>query len=224
MSSRRKAIRHLVSAAVPGMTSAEVTVLNTDGVLLASGDDRRDAAPGNMLALEKNVSQDILDNVRKTLAPYLGLRNFQISVAARLNTDKKQTNETILRPEFARRTVGANREGKFKFAELQPFSASQRRAQSAAGEISPPTTARSQTKRTKKNEQLTNYEVSSKTVATVSGGYVIEGLSVAVLVNRTSLLASLGGKPAPEAIEQANNGDRAIGRTVRRLPARSAAT
>ena len=34
-----KAIRHLVAAAVPGMTPAEVTVLSTDGVLLAAGDD-----------------------------------------------------------------------------------------------------------------------------------------------------------------------------------------
>ena len=81
------------------MTPAEVTVLSTDGVLLAAGDDQADAAPGAMLALEKTVSREILDNVRKTLTPYLGLPNFQISVAARLNTDKKQTNETIFNPD-----------------------------------------------------------------------------------------------------------------------------
>jgi len=52
-----KAIRHLVAAAVPGMTPAEVTVLSTDGVLLAAGDDQADAAPGAMLALEKTVSR-----------------------------------------------------------------------------------------------------------------------------------------------------------------------
>ena len=37
--SAAKAIRHLVAAAVPGMTMEEVTVLNTEGVLLASGND-----------------------------------------------------------------------------------------------------------------------------------------------------------------------------------------
>jgi flagellar M-ring protein FliF len=53
-----------------------------------------------------------------------------------------------------------------------------------------------------KREELTNYELSSKTVTTVSGGYGIDNLSVAVLVNRASLAASLGDKATPEAIEQ----------------------
>ena len=52
-----------------------------------------------MLALEKTVSKEILDNVRKTLTPFLGLANFQVSVATKLNTDKKQTNETTYNPE-----------------------------------------------------------------------------------------------------------------------------
>src|SRR3984885_13124744 len=94
-----QAIRHLVAAALPGMKVDEVTVLNVDGLLLASGSDSMDQAPINMLALEKSVSQQIQDSVRKTLAPYLSLRNFQISVAARLNTDKRQTNETVYNPE-----------------------------------------------------------------------------------------------------------------------------
>ena len=85
-----------------------------------------------MLALEKSVSQDIQDSVRKTLAPYLSLRNFQISVAARLNTDKKQVNETTYDPEFARRALGARRQGKLEFAELDAPSADRRRTQSAA--------------------------------------------------------------------------------------------
>src|SRR5207249_166792 len=38
--------------------------------------------------------------------------------------------------------------------------------------------------------------------ATVSGGYAIDNLSVAVLVNRPTLVASLGDKASPEAIER----------------------
>ena len=45
-----KAIRHLVAAAVPGMKPEEVTVLDTNGHLLASGDDLADAEPGQMLS------------------------------------------------------------------------------------------------------------------------------------------------------------------------------
>ena len=34
-----------------------------------------------------------------TLAPYLSLKNFQVSVSARLNADKVQTNETVFNPD-----------------------------------------------------------------------------------------------------------------------------
>src|SRR5579863_235646 len=58
-----KAIRHLVAAAVPGMKPEQVTVLDTDGMLLASGDDTGDSEPGQMLSLEKTFSKEIQDNI-----------------------------------------------------------------------------------------------------------------------------------------------------------------
>jgi flagellar M-ring protein FliF len=199
--STAQAIRHLVSAALPGMTVDEVTVLNVDGLLLASGSDSGDQEPGNMLALEKSVAQDIQDSVRKTLAPYLSLRNFQISVAARLNTDKKQVNETTYDPESrVERSVRVVKENS---------NSQNSTAQAAAGvernlPQAKPTAndAKQSTDETKKNEELTNYEVSSKTVSTVSSGFVVEGLSVAVLVNRSGIAASLGDKATPEAIDK----------------------
>src|SRR5208283_1350209 len=53
------AIRHLVAAAIPNMKTDEVTVLNVDGRLLASGPDNIESAPDNLLALEKQVARDI---------------------------------------------------------------------------------------------------------------------------------------------------------------------
>ena len=94
-----QAIRHLIAAAVPGMKIDDVTVLNVDGRLLASGTDSIEKAPDNLLALEKEVSQEIRDGVARTLTPYLSARNFQISVEARLNADKTQTSETIYNPD-----------------------------------------------------------------------------------------------------------------------------
>ena len=196
-----KAIRHLVAAAVPGMTPAEVTVLSTDGVLLAAGDDQADAAPGAMLALEKTVSREILDNVRETLTPYLGLPNFQISVAARLNTDKKQTNETIFNPDS--RVERSVRVVKQNQLSQNSSNSSPATVQRNLPQENPSTNDGKQSnEENRKQEELTNYELSSKTISTVSGGYGIDNLSVAVLVNRASLLASLGGNPAPEAVER----------------------
>ena len=53
-----------------------------------------------------------------------------------------------------------------------------------------------------RREELTNFEVSSKTTSTVSEGYKIDQLTVAVVINRKRLLASLGEGAGPEAVEK----------------------
>jgi flagellar M-ring protein FliF len=54
----------------------------------------------------------------------------------------------------------------------------------------------------KKSEELTNFELSSKTVTTVSGGYNIEHLSVAVLLNRSAFAEPNKEPPKPEAVDR----------------------
>src|ERR1700733_15637602 len=61
-----QAIRHLVSSAIPDMKVDEVTVLNVDGRLLASGSDSLDKSPDNLLGLEKEVTQDIREKISRT--------------------------------------------------------------------------------------------------------------------------------------------------------------
>jgi flagellar M-ring protein FliF len=194
-----QAIRHLVASAVPGMKLDDVTVLNVDGSLLAYGPDSIEKSPDTLLALEKEVSQQIRENVSRTLTPYLSTRNFQISVAARLNADKTQTNETIYNPDQrVERSVRVTKE--------------QQSSQNAAGEqpagveanLPKPKNTGGESKQsndqTQKREELTNYEISSKSIQTTSAGFVVQNLSVAVLVNRAALAASLGGKPSADAI------------------------
>ena len=194
-----QAIRHLVAAAVPGMTVDQVTVLNTDGTLLSSGNDFDEAAPGKMLTLEKTVSKELQDNIRKELAPYLGLHNFQISVAAKLNTDNRQTNETIYNPdsrvERSTRTVKENQTTQNNTSQA-PTSVTSAIPADKSG-----SSADSKVSNTdnSKKEELTNYELSSKVVTTVSGGYTIDHLSIAILVNRSALLTGVkADKPGAE--------------------------
>ncbi len=52
-----------------------------------------------------------------------------------------------------------------------------------------------------RREDITNYEVSSKTVTTTSDGFVVNKMFLAVLVNRPRLIASLGDKVSDAAIE-----------------------
>jgi flagellar M-ring protein FliF len=196
-----KAIRHLVASAVPGMKPEEVTVLDTNGHLLASGDDLADAAPGQKLTLEGEVSKEIQDNIRRTLTPFLGLRNFQISVATRLNTDKKQTKETTFNPDSrVERSVRVVRQNQTSqnSSNQTPTSVAQNVPPPAAGGAN----GKQSNDESQKREELTNYEISSKTVTTVSGGYVVENISVAVLINRASIVAALGGKATPAAVDK----------------------
>jgi len=196
-----QAIRHLVAAAIPNMKTDEVTVLNVDGRLLASGSDSLEKSPDNLLGLEKDVSQEIREKIITTLAPYLSLHNFQVSVAARLNADKTQTNETIYNPDSrAERSVRVVKERQnSQNAAGQPpagVDANLPKAKNTSTETKQSNDA------TDKREELTNYEVSSKSITTTSAGFVVDGLSVAVLVNRSALAASLGDKAAPDAMDK----------------------
>jgi flagellar M-ring protein FliF len=196
-----KTIRHLVAAAVPGMTVDEVTVLDTDGVLLASGNDLADSAPGGMVMLEKAVSREIVDNIRKTLAPFLGLSNFQVSVAARLNTDKRQVNETIFDPESrVERSVRTMRQNQASQNSTGQSPATVQR--NLPAETNQSEDGKQSNEESQKREETTNYELSSKTISTVSGGYAIDHLSVAVLINKASLAAALGDAAKGEISEK----------------------
>jgi flagellar M-ring protein FliF len=196
-----QAIRHLVAAAVPGLKVDNVTVLNTEGSVLASGDDIDSASAGKMAMVEQTVNREIEEKVRRTLTPYLGIGNFQVSIASRLNLDRSTTSEVIYDPnsrvERSVRTVKEN-------ALAQNTS---RESSTGVQENLPDQGANNNSAETGKNsnetndrrEETTNYEVSSRTVETSHEGFKIERLSIAVLVNKAQLetLAGQGQDALP---------------------------
>ncbi|WP_279356658.1 flagellar basal-body MS-ring/collar protein FliF [Methylobacterium indicum] len=196
-----QAIRQLVASAIPGMKPDRVTVIGADGTLLLSGDDGAQAPTGKMASLEKDFSREVQDRIRRALTPYLGLGNFEVSVAAQLNTDKTSTSETTYNPDqqVARsvRSVRENENSQNRSAQ-RPTSAQQnlpdQRTRSDGNDTA--------SNETSKKEDLTNYEIGQKSVQTVSDGYAVKTLSVAVLVNRSRLVPQGGtqnGQPAPDA-------------------------
>ena len=94
------AIRHLVAAAVPGMTIDQVTVLSTDGTILASGGDAANAAPAKMMSLEKTVGRRAAGQHRARRSRPISASTISRSAWPRASTPtSKQTNETIFDPE-----------------------------------------------------------------------------------------------------------------------------
>lgn len=195
-----QAIRHLVASAVPGLSTEKVTVLNTDGTLLATGGEPGQMASSKLAGLQQNVNREIQDNVRKALTPYLGLENFEISVATDLNTDRKETSETVFNPDSkVERSVRVVRENDTSqnAATQEPTTVEQNvpeRAVRADG-------GQRSSEEKQRREELTNYEISSKKTQTISDGYSVAKMSIAVLINRPRLVESLGAAPTPEAID-----------------------
>jgi len=185
-----QAIRQLVAAAVPSLESGSVTVLDTSGQLLASGDDATNGASVMMAALETQLAAKIDNNIRKQLAPYLGLDHFQTSVQVALDTDRRQTNETIFDPESqVARSVRSLRD--------QDDSQNSRNNDAVGVEQNIPQEeiaaggGENSSDKRDRREEITNYEISSKNISTISDGYQLKKLSVAVVVDRSKLMAAL---------------------------------
>jgi flagellar M-ring protein FliF len=179
--------RHLVSAALPGMKPQLVTIIGSDGTIFASQDDETEAPSTKARVLERTMASEITENVRRTLAPYLSLQNFQLSVAVRLNIDKKQVTETIFDPNSrVERSVRVMRETQAASnAGQQGAVTVERNIPQEAGRAN--SGGRTSNEESQKREETTNYEVSSKVIQSVSGGYAIENLSLALLINRVAL-------------------------------------
>ncbi|MEX6504976.1 flagellar basal-body MS-ring/collar protein FliF [Jiella sp. M17.18] len=197
-----QSIRYLVAAAIPSMTPDEVTILNTDGTLLAAGDDSANAGPDKLFGIERIVSKSVEDSIRRTLAPYLGVGNFQTSVVARLNTDKKQTNEKIFDPDGrVERSVRTIRE------TGQSQNSSTQAAVGVTQDIRPanqttPSSGDTSKQANDRREDLTNYEINEKTISTTSEGYSVDRLSIAVVLNRQRIKESLGKNASDADVEK----------------------
>ncbi|WP_379066989.1 flagellar basal-body MS-ring/collar protein FliF [Mesorhizobium sp. UC22_110] len=194
-------IRHLVAAAVPGLSAEKVTVLDSAGNLLAAGDDPSNTSAARSLGVERTVESQIEDNIRRALTPYLGPDNFRASVKADVNTDTRQTEETIFDPESrverSVQTVKANENSNQRQAAT-PATVEQNLPETQTAATDGPQSS-SQNDR---KEEITNYEINSKKIATVSNGYTVTKMSIAVVVNQQRLLSVLGKDAKPEQVAQ----------------------
>jgi flagellar M-ring protein FliF len=192
-------IRHLVASAVPGLDIADVTILDSAGQLLASGDDASNGTLNRSLNIVQNVQQEVESNIDKALAPFLGMDNFRSSVTANLNTDAQQIQETTYDPESkVERSVRSTKEAQ-QSQQNQADNATtvEQNIPQAAPDAGGATGPQSQDKSDKREEQ-TNYEINSKTTATTRNSYRVEKLSVAVVVNK-GRIAKMVGEPADQA-------------------------
>ena len=194
------AIKHLVAAAIPDMKPDEVQVIGTDGTLLGGNGGPSGDAPVQMLDLERTISKQVQDSVRRALSPYLGIDNFEVSAIARLNIDKHQTTETKYDPES--KVERSTRVIK----EAQSSSDGSGKTDVSVDQNIPneaPTNTKEQNKRAQdRKEETTNYEISSKSASTTSEGYKVDNISLAVVVNKKRLAEIIGKDAKSEDVDK----------------------
>lgn len=192
-------IRHLVASSVPGLNVDEVTVLDATGQLLATGDDFSNSNLNRSMSIVQLVQNEVETNIEKALAPFLGIENFRASVTATVNTDSQQIQETVYDPESrVERSVRITRENQTsnQSASETPATVEQNipdQGPNAGGGAAPQSSELAERK-----EEQTNYEINSKTISTVRNSYNVEGLSIAVVVNRARINEMLGDEPTEE--------------------------
>ncbi len=179
-------IRHLVAAAVPGLSAEQVTVLGTDGVLLASGGSVKNKGAEQKVTLEGSISRELQEKINATLTPFLGLQNFRSSVTVRLNTDEQESRVVEYDPQSrVERSVRVIKENKSANSgdSKKPVSV-QENTPDQGGEEAPKA---SSSRRDDRREETTNFEVGSRVTQTKRNGYRLDRLTVAVVVNKSRI-------------------------------------
>lgn len=194
-------IRHLVAASVPGLGVDDVTILDSSGRMLASGDDPMNSSLNRSLDITQTVQGEIENNIDKALTPVLGLQNFRTSVTAVLNTDSQQIQSVVYDPNS--KVERSTRVTKENQQSDRSNASSPATVESNIPQATPnsPTPGPKSSELNARKEEQTNYEINSTTTSTTRNSYRIDKLSVAVVIDRDRIATMLGGKPTQDQID-----------------------
>lgn len=196
-----QAIRHLVAAAVPGLSVENVTVVDQMGDLIAVGDTPLENRLNRNIGVEQIVERHIEDKIREALGPYLGATNFRASIRTLLDTDERRTEETVFDPESrVERSVQSVRlqDSAKRAADTSAVTVEQNLPETQGQGAAAPQSSESSERR----EETTNYEINSKRIATVSDGYRVGKLWVSVVVNQARLKGLIGDNATQADIDK----------------------
>lgn len=175
------AIQQLVAAAVPQLQPSRISIVDEQGTLLSRNFENSD----DMIAFTREemrlkTEQRLARNIEQLLEQTVGPGKVRAEVRADMNFDRTVTEQEIFDPDsqVARSTV--TREENLQTRENDPGTVTVQNNLPDANLGAGGPTASSSEQRT---EETTNFEISRRTVNSVSEGGDIERLSVAVLID-----------------------------------------
>jgi flagellar M-ring protein FliF len=181
-------IRHLVSAAVAGLSPESVTVMDGRGAVLSGDRSQGAKIATEQRELEGSLEQRILD----LLEPVAGRGAVVAKVTATVDTREMESTSDAYDPD----TTAVRSERKTTELITSDSTAGAGVAGAAANQPLGPAAGGNpggKSNQTSREDSLKNYEISKTTTRTLTRGPRLTRLSAAVIIS------GVGGKPRPEA-------------------------
>jgi flagellar M-ring protein FliF len=187
------AIQHLTAAAVPGLRPGRVSIVDSEGNLLARGTDDAEGQAGGANAEEMQIGYEtrLSRSVEEMLERSLGAGKVRVEVHAEMDFDRVTTNSESYDPDgqVVRSTQTTSEQSDSSEAGEQPVTVANNLPDTQ-------TTKGSGAARSKngRNEETVNYEITKTVKSHVREGGMIKRLSVAVLVDGVYAAGADGAK------------------------------
>src|SRR5687767_4222422 len=189
------AIQHLVSSAVPGMKSKNVSVIDNNGELLARGADEDALDTANSEEMRRSYEARLSQSIEQLLSQTLGAGKVRAEVTADLDFNQVTTNKEDFDPD--RQVVRSTN----SIEETSNGQESQgaNNVSVANNTPNPPgqdsNGSSGSTTQTGRTEEIVNYEI-SKTVRTeAKAGSEVKRISADVLVDGDTSVEERGTRP-----------------------------
>ncbi len=180
--SQIQAIQSIVASAVPNLKSANVSVIDSDGNLLAkaSGDDE------NLMSLKtedlrRNYEKRLQRQIEDQIGRIVGFGKVTAIVNAEMNFDQISLNEEIFDP--AGQVLRSSQSTQEDSKEREPASSDVSVENNLPGVGGDLLSNGAPSLESSRNEEVTNYEISKTVKSTIRQSGNIKKLSVSVLVD-----------------------------------------
>lgn len=187
-------IQSLIASAVPDLQTSDVTVIDSNGNLLARGgeDNAENMMSVKAEEMRRNYESRLTDKIEDQVSRVVGFGNVRAIVTAEVNFDRISTNEEVFDPEgqVVRSTQVTEESSTEREATPEDISV-QNNLPGVGGDLLTNTAPNAEENRL---EEVTNFEISRTVRNTVREVGEINRLSIAVLVDGRYTMSEEGEK------------------------------
>ncbi len=194
-------VQSLIASAVPGLKSKNVSVVDSNGNLLAKGGaDEEGLESLKTEDLRKNYEIRLQNKIEEQVSRIVGYGKVTAIVTAEMDFDRISTNEELYSPEG--QVVRSTQTTQENSTEREPISDNVSVGNNLPGIGGDLLASQAPNAENNRNEEVTNYEISKTIRSTIRQTGRIERLYVSVLIDGKYITDEEGKKkyePRPEA-------------------------